>query len=129
MSIVLRGMTWEHPRGYGSVAATTEKYLRETGVRVEWEYRSLQAFADQPIADMAREYDLMVIDHPHIPLAAEQGVLAELDGHGHDDELARYATQSVGRSYESYAHQGHQYGLPTDAAAHVSVLRDDATID
>ncbi len=122
---VLRGMTWEHARGHDSMVASAGEYTRLTGVRVEWEFRSLQAFADEPLEHLAASYDLLVIDHPHIPLAADQGILAPLDGVGHDDRLEVLAEQSVGRSHESYRHHGHQYGLASDAAAQVAALRPD----
>ena len=96
---------------------------------MNWEFRSLQAFADHPIDQLVDEYDLLVIDHPHIPLAAEQGLFAVLDGVGHDDELAVLATQSVGRSHESYQHLGQQWGLATDAAAQVAAFRPDLTAE
>lgn len=121
----LRGMTWEHARGFDSMVAASTAYAELTGVRVTWEFRSLQAFADEPLDRLAADHDLMVIDHPHIPLAAEDGVLAPLDGVGHDDELAVLAAQSVGASHASYRHDGHQYGLASDAAAQVSATRPD----
>ena len=126
MTVVLRGITWEHARGYDSVVAAADAYRAvRPDVEVRWEYRSLQAFADHPIEELVTRYDLLVIDHPHIPLAAEHGLFAQLDGRGHDDELAVLATQSVGRSHESYRHDGHQYGLATDAAAQVAAFRPD----
>jgi len=126
MTTTLRGMTWEHARGYGSVVAAAEAYQAvRPDVEVRWEFRSLQAFADHPIDQLVNDYDLLVIDHPHIPLAAEQSLFAVLDGVGHDDELAVLATQSVGRSHESYQHLGHQWGLATDAAAQVAAFRPD----
>jgi multiple sugar transport system substrate-binding protein len=119
-------MTWEHDRGYGSVVASAAAYRAvRPDVEVQWEFRSLQAFADHPIDQLVDEYDLLVVDHPHIPLAAEQGLFAALDGEGHDAELAVLATQSVGRSHESYQHLGHQWGLATDAAAQVAAFRPD----
>ncbi len=119
-------MTWEHARGYGSVVSAAKAYRAiRPEIEVHWEFRSLQAFADFPIDQLVDEYDLLVIDHPHVPLAAEQGLFAPLDGVGHDDELALLATQSVGRSHESYQHQGHQWGLATDAAAQVAAFRPD----
>jgi multiple sugar transport system substrate-binding protein len=126
VTVVLRGITWEHARGYGSVAAAAEAY-REVApdVEVRWEFRSLQAFADQALEQLVEDYDLLVIDHPHIPLAAEHGLLAPLDGAGHDEELAVLAGQSVGLSHESYRHQGRQWGLATDAAAQVAAYRPD----
>ncbi len=119
-------MTWEHDRGYGSVVAAAKAYQEvRPGVEVRWEFRSLQAFADHPIDQLIDEYDLLIIDHPHIPLAAEQGLFARLDGSGHDDELALLEAQSVGRSHESYQHQGHQWALALDAAAQVAAFRPD----
>lgn len=121
----LRGITWEHPRGYDCVVAASKRYAQQTGIDVAWEHRSLQAFADAPIERLAADYDLLVIDHPHIPLAAESGAFAQFDGHGFDDEIANLASQSVGDSHKSYAHNGHQYALATDAAAQVAVFRPD----
>ncbi|HEY1531549.1 MAG TPA: extracellular solute-binding protein [Galbitalea sp.] len=126
MTTVLRGMTWEHARGYGSVVAAAQAYRDvQPDVEVKWEYRSLQAFADHPIDQLVDEYDLLVLDHPHVPLAAEAGLLAPLDGVGHDGQLAVLGAQSVGRSHESYQHVGHQWGLATDAAAQVAAYRPD----
>jgi multiple sugar transport system substrate-binding protein len=126
MTTVLRGITWEHARGYGSVVAAAEAYRAvRPDVEVQWEYRSLQAFADHPIEELVTRYDLLVIDHPHIPLAAEAGLFAQLDGRGYDDQLATLASQTVGRSHESYQHNDHQYGLATDAAAQVAAYRPD----
>ncbi len=123
---ILRGITWEHPRGYDCVVGAATAYAAIVpDVEVQWEYRSLQAFADAPIAQLSADYDLMIIDHPHVPLAAEAGLLAPLDDAGFDDELARLAEQSVGASHHSYAHNGHQYGLASDAAAQVAVHRAD----
>jgi multiple sugar transport system substrate-binding protein len=121
----LRGMTWEHPRGYDCQVAAAKEYGRLTGIDVHWEYRSLQAFADQPIAVLAAGYDLLVIDHPHVPLAVADGLLAPLDGAGQDVQLAALASDAVGNSHASYAHGGHQYGLATDSAAQVAVHRPD----
>lgn len=126
MTTTLRGITWEHARGYDCIVAASEQYERANpGVRLRWEFRSLQAFADAPIADLTARYDLLVIDHPHIPLAAREGLLAPLDGVGFDHELDELARQSVGRSHASYRHDGHQFGLATDAAAQVAVYRPD----
>ncbi|NQX12535.1 extracellular solute-binding protein [Microbacteriaceae bacterium VKM Ac-2855] len=119
-------MTWEHPRGYDCQVATAAAFgAAHPQIEVRWEKRSLQAFADAPLDALAAEYDLLVIDHPHVPLAAENGWLAPLDGAGFDDELAALAAESVGRSHASYRHLGRQWGLATDAAAHVAAYRPD----
>ena len=122
----LRGITWEHPRGYDCVVGAAKAYAeRVPDVDVQWDFRSLQAFADAPLAQLSAAYDLLVIDHPHVPLAAEAGLLAVLDGVGFDDQLARLAAQTVGASHASYGYRGHQYGLASDAAAQVAVYRPD----
>jgi len=78
--VKLRGMTWDHARGYDPMVATSDAYMAtHPGVEISWEKRSLQAFADRPIADMAADYDLMVIDHPHVGEVAESGQLLALD--------------------------------------------------
>ena len=92
---------------------------------MRWSARSLQAFADHPLDDLVEDFDLLVIDHPHVPLVAGDDLLVRLDGCGHDEELAVLAKQSVGSSHASYRYGGHQYGLAIDAAAQVSVHRPD----
>ncbi|MFV0427779.1 MAG: extracellular solute-binding protein [Beutenbergiaceae bacterium] len=119
-------MTWEHARGYDSVVAAAQAYRSvQPDVEIRWEYRSLLAFGDQGLNEFVADYDLVVIDHPHIPIAAEQGWLLPLDGSGHDDELALLAQQSVGPSHATYRYNGHQWGLATDAAAQVAAWRPD----
>lgn len=126
MTTVLRGITWEHERGYGSVAAAAAAYRAVApDVEVVWEFRSLLAFGDQGLDELVDGHDLLVIDHPHIPFAAERGLLLPLDGQGHDDELAVVASQAVGASHSSYQHHGRQWGLATDAAAQVAAWRPD----
>jgi len=94
-------------------------------IRVEWSARSLQAFADFPLEVLVDQYDLIVVDHPHIPLAADAGLLAPLDAYLTPDVIAELACHSVGQSHASYAHHGHQYALAIDAAAQVSLYRPD----
>lgn len=121
----LRGLTWEHERGYDSLVAAARQWAERSGTEVVFEARSLQAFADAPLAEVIEGYDLVVLDHPHVPLAAEAGLLLALDGCGHDDELAELARHSVGLSHASYQHAGHQWALANDAAAQVAAWRPD----
>ena len=119
MTVRLRGITWDHERGRDSIVAASRAYADAGhGVDIEWEARSLQAFADQDLDALTRTFDLLVIDHPHIPQAAHAGLLAPLP-----EGEARGVF--VGRSDQSYRWQGAQYGLAIDAAAQVGAYRPD----
>ncbi|MES2093562.1 MAG: extracellular solute-binding protein [Actinomycetota bacterium] len=120
--VLLRGMTWDHPRGIDGLRATDDLLVSRHGVTIEWEVRSLLAFGDQHVADFAADFDLMVIDHPHVPDAVEAGVLLPLDGAA---GLTDLELESVGRSHESYRYRGSQWALGVDAAAQVSAFRPD----
>jgi multiple sugar transport system substrate-binding protein len=105
--------------------ATAGAYMTShPGVTIAWEKRSLQAFADRPIGEMAGTYDLMVIDHPHVGEVARQGNLLPLDGL-RDGEMAALAAGSVGASHASYAFAGRQWALAIDAATPVAARRPD----
>lgn len=122
----LRGMTWDHPRGYDPMVATSAAFAEtRPGIRITWEKRSLQAFADRPIGEMAETYDLMVIDHPHVGEVARAGNLLALDTPDRAADLAALAAGSVGQSHASYAFAGRQWALAIDTATPVACLRPD----
>jgi multiple sugar transport system substrate-binding protein len=121
----LRGITWDHPRGVGGLRAATAEYHEATGLDIEWSVRSLQAFGAEPLDRLAASFDLLIVDHPHIPIAHAMGLLRPLSGVGYDDALAELAVQSVGPSHASYQMDGIQYALAVDAAAQVAVHRPD----
>ena len=125
MTVVLKGMTWRHPRGYDPMVATAKRWAEETGVTIEWDQRSLQDFETFPVEELARQYDLIVIDHPHVGQITKEGCLAPLDVPEREGERAEMAAQSVGQSYPSYDFAGHQWAFPIDAAAQVQVYRPD----
>ncbi|TIP82858.1 MAG: carbohydrate ABC transporter substrate-binding protein, partial [Mesorhizobium sp.] len=60
--VTLKGMTWSHPRGYNPMVACSALWKQRTGVAVEWDKRSLQDFESFPVEELARAYDLIVID-------------------------------------------------------------------
>jgi len=122
----LIGMTWDHSRGFDPMVATSDAFSRRrTDVTMRWEKRSLQAFADRPIDEMANRYDLMVIDHPHVGEVARSGLLLAFDGLGRDADLEALAAQSVGVSHSSYQFGGRQWALGIDAATPVAAYRED----
>ncbi|MBN9021343.1 MAG: carbohydrate ABC transporter substrate-binding protein, partial [Rhizobiales bacterium] len=98
-------------------------------VEVVWDKRSLQDFESFPVDELARRYDLIVIDHPHVGVIVAGGSLAPLDGPGRAAELEALAAASVGPSFPSYTYAGHQWALPIDAAAQVQAFRPDLVAD
>ncbi len=125
-AVELRGVSWDHPRGHDCMVATAEAYRAVApDVRVVWETRSLQDFADFPVQTLAERYDLLVIDHPFAGFAAADGRLLPLDVYLDAAVLEDQAANSVGPSHRSYHYGGHQWALATDAAGHVSAYRPD----
>jgi multiple sugar transport system substrate-binding protein len=124
-TVELQGITWDHERGRDPLLATAERFEAETGIRVNWTARSLQAFADAPIPVLAERYDLLVLDHPHLGEIVPTGALLPLDELLDRDFIADQARSSVGPSHASYEWEGHLWGLAIDAAGHVSAYRPD----
>jgi len=126
LTIELSGITWNHTRGYLPMVSTAQRFSElNPEVSIAWQKRSLQQFADAPLADLAARFDLMVIDHPSIGEAAHHHLLLPLDDHLPSACLEDQSANSVGRSHSSYRYQGHQYALAIDAATPVSGWRPD----
>ena len=122
----LTGITWNHTRGYLPMVATAQRFSElHPDVSITWHKRSLQQFADAPLADLAARFDLMVIDHPSIGEAAHLNFLLPLDQHLSGSFLADQAANSVGASHASYNYEGHHYALAIDAATPISGYRPD----
>ncbi|HEU5015038.1 MAG TPA: extracellular solute-binding protein [Roseiflexaceae bacterium] len=122
----LRGITWNHTRGYVPLVATAQRFSElHPGVTIEWRTRSLQEFADYPIERLAEQFDMIIIDHPFVGYAAAHPVLLPLDEHLPAAFLDDQAANSVGVSHASYSFGGHQWALAVDAATPVSAHRPD----
>jgi len=123
---ILKGITWAHTRGYNPMVATAYGFKKlYADIDIIWEKRSLQNFGNQSLTTLAREYDILVIDHPTIPEGVEAGSLVALDAVINVDKLSIIAAQSIGKTYESYTCRGHLWAIPIDAAAHTSAYRPD----
>ncbi len=126
MSTLLRGITWNHMRGYGPMVATAQRWHElRPDVEIVWERRTLQAFADESIASLAQRFDLLVVDHPSMGEAATHGLFLPLEQHLPADFLRDQAANSTGASHASYQIDGSQWALAIDAAAPIAGWRED----
>ncbi len=120
MTAILRGLTWDHPRGYVVLDALAAD---DGGIR--WDRQPLEGFESRPLRTLADDYDLVVIDHPGLGEAVQDAALRPLDAVLSGAEVAACAAVSAGRSVASYQLGGRQWALPIDAAAQVAVCRPD----
>lgn len=124
--VELRGITWDHERGYNPLAHSITVYeALFPDVRITWERRSLREFGDGPLEDLAQRFDMLIVDHPFVGLVARERRLLPLDQWVPDAHLRDLRENSVGPSFASYDYDGHLWALPIDAAAHVSASRAD----
>ena len=114
--LFLRGMTWDHPRGVDPLVACSAAFERQHNIRIAWSARSLADFEAFPLDLLAKQFDLIVIDHPHVGTVAASGCLRPFD-----PSIARKLNgTTVGFSHESYNLFDQQWALSLDAAAQVA---------
>jgi multiple sugar transport system substrate-binding protein len=118
-------MTWDHPRALDSVVHSDELLQERCGISVKWDARSLLAFGDQHISEFYADYDLMIIDHPHIPDAVHANSVIAFEDVATKEQLELLERTSVGQSHASYKYQGKHWALAIDTAAQVSAYRPD----
>ncbi|WP_431213405.1 ABC transporter substrate-binding protein [Puia sp. P3] len=121
----IKGITWDHPRGYQPLRAVATEWGRSSGIVLDWDVRTLKEFGDMPVEKLVDLYDLIVIDHPYMGEAASKSLLLPLEDYLPKSFFAVQAAESVGPSYDSYEWKGRHYALPVDAAAQVAVIRKD----
>ena len=123
----IRGLTWDHPRGLASLRAAAE--LHASRIEIAWDAQPLEGFESTPIAELARDYDLIVLDHPHLGEAVGGGHLVPVDELIGGEALARIEAGTIGRAAASYRYGGRSYALPLDAATQVQALQPALTGD
>lgn len=124
--INLKGIAWNHTRGFTSVVATAQRFEElHPKVRITWEKRSLQAFADASLNELTGAYDLLIMDNPHVSIAAKDKVLLPFDDYLDAEFIQELARNSVGKSHASYNVNGQQWTLATDAATPIATWRED----
>jgi multiple sugar transport system substrate-binding protein len=119
--VTLRGMTWDHRRAIDPLKGTMPLFRkRHPDIDIEWSARPLSGFEFTSVDALARDYDLIILDHPFMGAVAASGSLAPLDGlEGLNDDLF------VGPSLATYRMKGSLWALPVDAACQVAVSRPD----
>ncbi|OYU54781.1 MAG: ABC transporter substrate-binding protein [Chitinophagaceae bacterium BSSC1] len=124
--VTLKGITWGHSRGFTPLLAMSQRYTElYPEVTIQWDIRSLQAFADYPIEKLTESYDLLIIDHPWVGCAAATNCVLPLDQYLDASYLENQLENSVGNSHLSYHYQGHQWALAIDAATPAASYRPD----
>ena len=122
----LKGITWNHTRGLLPMVATAQRFTElNPGIEISWEKRSLQEFADASIEDLAKRFDLLVIDHPWTGFGAQTNAILPLSDYLSADYIKDQKINTVGRSYGSYVFSDKLWALPIDAATPVAAARLD----
>jgi multiple sugar transport system substrate-binding protein len=124
-NVTLSGITWDHPRGYDPLIASSALYEKLFGVKVKWQKRWLTNFGDQSLAELAEQFDLLIIDHPHTGVAHETKCLFPLDELLSPEKINELKKQTTGPSFSSYNYTGKQWAIPVDAAMQCSANRLD----
>src|ERR1700731_1736479 len=123
----LLGSSWDHPRGHAPMVATAAAYetITDGEVSISWQARTLKEFGVLSVEELARQFDLIVIDHPHIGTMAESACVVALDDHVDAATWASLSAQSPGGSHHSYRYAGRQWAFAIDAACQTSARRSD----
>lgn len=124
--IELKGIAWDHPRGYEPLIATTKAFQKsKPNVNITWKVRSLKEFGDTPIEDLIENFDIITIDHPYMGQAHNNGLLLQLENYLTPKALDVLKQQALGKCFDIYNYENHFYATPIDAAALVASYRKD----
>ncbi|MCW3093769.1 MAG: carbohydrate transporter substrate-binding protein family [Ferruginibacter sp.] len=124
--IILKGITWGHSRGITPLLACAQRFSElNPGVEIQWTKRTLQEFADFPIEELTKQYDLLVIDHPWVGCAAATECVLPLERWLPATYLQDQLENTVGYSHLSYQYNQHQWALAIDAATPAASYRPD----
>ncbi|MGW1347117.1 hypothetical protein ACWCOV_39105 [Kribbella sp. NPDC002412] len=120
MTVQLRGLTWDHPRGYRPLEA-----FETPGVEVVWDRQPLSGFESTPLSELAERYDLLVVDHPGLGAAIDAGAILPVEDVFAARDLKVWRERAVQPTWDSYRLHGHGWALPLDAATQTCLYRPD----
>ena len=113
----LRGTTWAHTRAIAPLAAASQWFADvHRGWPAVWSTHSARQFGEGPLEELAAAFDLVCFDHPHVGHIAHGRMFLPLEDHLSEADLSERRQASTGHSFASYASDGHQWGIPVDAA-------------
>jgi multiple sugar transport system substrate-binding protein len=118
--VTYRGLTWDHPRGFNALDAAAKA---NPALGLSWAMQSLEGFETHPIADLCANFDLVVLDHPHVGEAVAGDCLRPLEDMFTPEEIAGWARDCIGPSLKSYQFAGRHWALPLDAATQVMAVK------
>lgn len=123
---ILRGIAWNHSRAFPPLVATAQRFEELfPSVRIQWEKRTLHEFGHMSLNDLARDFDLLVVDHPMMGDAHASGVLIDLATMIPPPIIDEVRSDSFELCFNSYIYEGRLYALPIDAAAPAACCRPD----
>lgn len=126
MTAPYRGLTWDHPRGANTLIAAVGNWPGAgADPLIDWKTQPLEGFESHPISDLCANYDLIVLDHPHIGEAIAGNCLQPIDTLFEPAALTALETNTIGPCYASYHMSGRLWALPLDAATQVMAYRAD----
>ncbi|BCL68783.1 membrane protein [Vibrio nigripulchritudo] len=118
-----KGLTWDHPRGYQALQTSLD--WQDCPV-AQWDIQPLSGFEETPLEELADQYDLLVIDHPHLGQAVESQCLQPLDMLFSPMWLEELKTSCIGLSAQSYWYDSHCWALPLDASSQIMAYQKQA---
>jgi multiple sugar transport system substrate-binding protein len=118
----LRGITWSHRRAIDPLTGTLGQFrAQHPEIEIEWISRPLHGFEFTPVLDLAKEYDLIILDHPFVGEIAATECLLPLDELFGGDDCNAF----VGPSLATYRFAGRLWAVPIDAACQTAASRPD----
>ena len=125
MSARYLGLTWDHPRGRDALVEAARLANADGEALLHWRTQPLEGFESAPIAELARDNDLLVLDHPHLGEALAEDCLVPLETLYPAERLAAWGRACIGPALASYRFEGRTWALPLDIAAQVMARRAD----
>lgn len=92
---------------------------------MQWDKRSLHEFGHRPIDQLAKDYDLIVIDHPWAGFCFEHDLVLNIKDYLTVSQSADLEQNCLGPSFESYVFDDKLLAVPIDIATPVPSWRPD----